>query len=133
MAIKVAQDLPYINDNTSVIWVYIFHFLTPGLSIKLMSFASTLSFSTFVSEHEPCQCISNSRRRRLMIPTLYGILLNSPIYNKHTGTRLQAPSMARLAPALDLIQSRAYDAPHSEWQKSSRKDSSTRSTWSDTS
>ncbi|KAF6223757.1 hypothetical protein HO173_013218 [Letharia columbiana] len=33
-----------------------------------------------------------------------------------TGIRLDAPPIAKLAPSLDLIQSRAYDAPHSEWR-----------------
>ena len=33
-----------------------------------------------------------------------------------TGIRLETPPIMRLAPALDLIQSRAYDAPHSEWR-----------------
>ena len=33
-----------------------------------------------------------------------------------TGIRLISPPIAKLAPALDLIQSRPYDAPHSEWR-----------------
>ena len=37
-------------------------------------------------------------------------------FTKDTGIRMQTPPMAKLAPALDLIQSRAYDAPHSEWR-----------------
>ena len=33
-----------------------------------------------------------------------------------TGVRLESPPVAKRAPGLDLIQSRAYDAPHSEWR-----------------
>ena len=35
---------------------------------------------------------------------------------KDTGIRLESPPVAKLCPALDLIQARAYDAPHSEWR-----------------
>ena len=35
---------------------------------------------------------------------------------QETGIRIEPPAVARLAPCLDLILSRAYDAPHSEWQ-----------------
>lgn len=38
------------------------------------------------------------------------------IFIRDTGVRLEVPPIAKLAPALDLIQSRPYDAPHSEWR-----------------
>lgn len=37
-------------------------------------------------------------------------------FTEETGIRMESPAVAKLAPALDLIQSRAYDAPHSEWR-----------------
>ena len=35
---------------------------------------------------------------------------------KDFGVRIEVPAVVKLAPALDIIQSRAYDAPHSEWR-----------------
>ena len=35
---------------------------------------------------------------------------------KETGLQLESPVIARLCPALDLVRTRAYDAPHSEWR-----------------
>ena len=37
-------------------------------------------------------------------------------FETKTGIKLDAPSLAKLTPCLDLILSRAYDASHSEWQ-----------------
>lgn len=38
------------------------------------------------------------------------------VFVQETGIRIQSPAVTRLAPCLDLVLSRAYDAPHSEWQ-----------------
>ena len=53
-------------------------------------------------------------QQREMAEDLDGAELKAFIQD--TGIRLEAPSIAKLAPSLDLIQSRAYDAPHSEWR-----------------
>ena len=37
-------------------------------------------------------------------------------FTEDTGIRMEPPAIAKLTPTLDLIQSRAYDAPHSEWR-----------------
>ena len=38
------------------------------------------------------------------------------VFLKDAGLRAEQPAMVRLCPALDLIQTRTYDAPHSEWR-----------------
>lgn len=38
------------------------------------------------------------------------------IFVRETGVRLDPSPITKLCPALDLVQSRAYDAPHSEWR-----------------
>lgn len=40
----------------------------------------------------------------------------SKTFTREKGIRLEPSPIAKLCPALDLIQSRAYDAPHSEWR-----------------
>ena len=37
-------------------------------------------------------------------------------FTERTGIRVEPSAITKLVPALDLIQSRAYDAPHSEWR-----------------
>ena len=55
-----------------------------------------------IEQREYAEAIDNNAARRLFV--------------RETGVRLEPSPIAKLCPALDLIQSRGYDAPHSEWR-----------------
>ena len=44
------------------------------------------------------------------------IIAEVRIQLRDIGVRIDPPAVTKLAPALDLIQSRTYDTPHSEWR-----------------